>query len=1668
MAFYGRVTNESKTSMTFDRIYQNRVDMDNNASTDGVFTGRFVLIDYDRDPSKSPVSPIATIGGDYNVFDDDKVYDYYISYYREIDENEDTFKSEDIQTDQTTNTLMLYHVSMIEKAQDDGGKCTITKQGPVSDIFNEYDIFKVHMLKHNGENPGWPESAFEQDGETIPEENCMERIGWVTDYVENDLVDIRYFMIAPIPNNPNDYQFLDISNLINVDETDDNVYYIRNYNIDKIKYGNKLGRGYDSTVWRKVIAEDGTGYYVMLAELNSVVPTFDITAEAPSSGEAHQITEDYSIYDPIKPHFDEDTTNVYYNLHMGTPWGFKIKPVTTTMNESEEPETDLPTDDAQVGAIYVNAKGFDRYKPLNISMETRLSRESENKVKVTPTGISGQMYFDHNSNTFKTAKDQQEMQINLPTIGDAVATIWDALYGNYDYWRDKYIKAHEREDGFNVNEIKDEDIIRDIEIAWYEASRPGRYNGPRLVSVASDKQIVYTPNQINNLSGAMHTLYDLIGQNIMVFEITTEELAEITDTDDANERLEKAIQKKAADTDLDLIYYCTNNRKFYFKGYETYIEELRPGEGNNDSIISAGSGYKPFHGQLIDRNNKKLYKQPSDRVEHYYLLGEDDELQPSVTYYELKLNKFTNATKTTIKDFDTLVSEGVLYEFNATNAEDTLSLIHEEDNIDSTITTTTLPSGNTATRFYILENDSITPLQIKAYFPNETGLFVNYQNIDINTYPMLPNPDEVTITVENAKQCIFYQRVQTNEVSHPINPDGSIDYSRTIYTTVLEPKAITAELAEYLTENADFATTLQENGYRVSGLPTIHKWPNTSRDMAQGVWTQNANGDYVITTNPPALQSSAVNAKIAEVLRGVQTYKLVVSPADNFYIPNSFYWGAANDLTETLDSDLYEIYRKITPRNNDDITTYKISEQNNGQDVPLPEGGLVNSAIPGVNGLDNLGLEDNSAYTAYFIPGQLYENIGNDQYIAANTYSANTTYYKRREVVVLSDPLGEFNEGEVWNTELTLSDVNANRGNNQVILGEKLARPHLYELEGYSRDDNTINGWILYLNRLLGNPGDEATRDRTTVKGVINYLNDKLDKIDNAGENQLIVSDSNGHLNGGTIVNTTSQWINASVTNPIVGGAQHPQFNIEHVTNNFATSNANSSSVFSIGISGNNLQIQLPIIDAAGHVIGATNPSAQGSTNAVALPSAYATIIDDNNGSITASSTGDSIAITTSDAWLTTAVSTDGLIIAHNNAQTAIVTVGETQDALPHFGESFKVLEIGTDNKGHVSTITEHSVTMPTCTLTDTVANGADVITQLTLNASTGAFSTTRANIGSLLLTDYTTTSASAVSASDTLNTAIAKLQAQITANDSANLVNNFTTTSTGNVMTTMVLNDGTITGSYNNIGALQLTGYDLTNNGTVETAISANDTLNTAIQRLEYRLNGIEVPVTGAVIHGSNPSDIVDLVQSDGMIVLNRASNSSWGLVKLSENNDPGAGYVVITGKDANTTSDVVCYVPNIQNNGAGTIKAQWLPDASTASKGAVVVDDVITDSSTNPAQSAAIKAYVDGQITNILSTLGFRTETYDYIDDLQSGGADYQAHDTGSFTLTASSINGYTPVRVVTASIDDNLFHITSTSVVETTDEVIVTINYEVLESYSTQSDPSHHATVLFEINS
>jgi hypothetical protein len=124
----------------------------------------------------------------------------------------------------------------------------------------------------------------------------------------------------------------------------------------------------------------------MIAELNTVVPTFDVVADAPTMN-------------PIIPHFDTQSTDVYYKLHWQAPWGFRVAAANNGMSDEATKWTKTiynPNDnthsieitDVDKAAIYYNKNGFEEFVPSKDNITT-------NEIKITASGKSGNKYSKH-------------------------------------------------------------------------------------------------------------------------------------------------------------------------------------------------------------------------------------------------------------------------------------------------------------------------------------------------------------------------------------------------------------------------------------------------------------------------------------------------------------------------------------------------------------------------------------------------------------------------------------------------------------------------------------------------------------------------------------------------------------------------------------------------------------------------------------------------------------------------------------------------------------------------------------------------------------------------------------------------------------------------------------------------------------------------------------------------------------------------------------------------------------------------------------------------------------------------------------------------------------------------------------------------------------------------
>lgn len=354
--------------------------------------------------------------------------------------------------------------------------------------------------------------------------------------------------------------------------------YAKNFNDDKEAYPGGIGRGWDSTVWQKTYI-NGEYQYVMVAELNSVVPTFDVKVDAPT-------------INPVSPHFDEDITNVYYPLHVQPSWGFRVGetygPSDTKISIDEKVWNEVA--DANIlnkkvynGDIYFNKAGFDPVNGYKV-------KAVEDKITILPTGKSGQKYNTYEIKSQKAedetpkvfeeeAPDIQELRINLPSIGNAVATMWDMIY-----------------------EPNTEGNERNQHIEWDNIA------GVRMVEANPNGDgFTYNTDKVETLAGCINSVHDLMGMIIV----------------NDNPSIKQALTNR--------IYY--RNGGYYIKDMITQIKT--GGEGISQDPVELTD----FTNNIYYKNKNSYYLESQDTYEAgntYYTINGGDLVEQPLSKYDYK------------------------------------------------------------------------------------------------------------------------------------------------------------------------------------------------------------------------------------------------------------------------------------------------------------------------------------------------------------------------------------------------------------------------------------------------------------------------------------------------------------------------------------------------------------------------------------------------------------------------------------------------------------------------------------------------------------------------------------------------------------------------------------------------------------------------------------------------------------------------------------------------------------------------------------------------------------------------------------------------------------------------------------------------------------------------
>ncbi len=1219
MGFYGNVSNITRSTFQFDRIYSNRKAMEDALANgeDDVYIGRYVLIEYDQDV-------------------DFEVFMRIFPHETEVEIGED-------KQQQTWFYTEKYITGISEEKLVSGvkGKYYYTATDDASASSSQLtDVVLYKCVKDEAYILGTPTGATEDD-----------HIGFIA--------------------------------VANIGEEDSEaIHYTINYNIDTDKdngYGN--GRGYDGTVWMKTYVGDNIKY-VMIAELNSVVPTFAVSVDAPSEV-------------PNQPHFGKDSTNVYYDLHVQPSWGFRIK-------EAKDKEGNLTPSDEKVyhnssyydingteqhaeniitevsGDIYYNAKGFD----VDYSNhETKLT----DIIKLTK-GQSGRAYNYHDPKTdittLKKADDIQELSIHLPAIGNAVAHLYDVLYGdgsdskegnkrnkNIDWYYHGYLN-----EGLRLSEFFDDEVDE----------KTGQVKeGYR-----------YYPERMKTVAASINTLHDFIG---MVIDENSYKSSKYKDDTEGR-------QQQFIDTsDENTIYYDSDTNKYYRKaiGYD-YIEQVNydwssatVNKNNyqpNLYFVKDKTGFKPDEGseyQKIDYYTRRTLN------DEYYDEVELTDYNPG-DFYSLVNGVFTKSTgKTFEKALNYYrLSKGDTIKFNGAYISET---------------------------YYAHINADGTEKYQRYDVPLEG---INKDNLDTIYQGLNAIVDQSILPVKFYKQGLWFHYVENDSLKGYF-VDDKFDPEKTYYliseVKITKIATIDGKLAD-IYEPASNATIVKidPKSYKIFDISVKDNWENC-------IFTADGN-DFISTS---AIETTIEVDPTAEKVDGkypVGTSYFIKYNDDGktiwykkfqpvlLYTPDTYYSeDATNPIKFSKDADknlsASKNYYNFNPDDKNQVQAVHDNKEHYFYE-PCPKGQVAPQIGYYFTKNDNsYNVMEQEKITG--LDGPFYKLSNNDLYVMTDT---NHVYDKYT----------------VWNSNASIVPAS-------ITLNRRKEKYVFEELKEFGIQYNTLLGILLEARRVLSTSLDapEETRDTSTVQGCINKLNDIFAYFDNRYPGQFLITDAYDRIvnapittaqsdiitnigNGAenTIDATENRWIEVNINSDPANPQIKYQHNFNGVENTDTFSNKNVPETG--GKTGLNnttddtLSLYTPIVDGMGHVVGKN-------TETVVLPYGYKTFTTNgavdgendfystinevaggaNTTDITisgvnqsvASNTQDIMAIEPSNKWIQTKIEDDKINIAH--AIHSVDTTKKAETDINDNGDTITLQDMVFDKAGHIIENHAHAYKLP-------------------------------------------------------------------------------------------------------------------------------------------------------------------------------------------------------------------------------------------------------------------------------------------------------------------------------------------------------------------------------------
>lgn len=1465
MSFYGNISNISRTQFRFERTYPNRTVMDASAAMDGVYVGNYVLVDYDTELSSDWCFPCYA----YSHVNTNHYTEHPINNEQMFNTNKELLYIFDnnefvkVGEEDTYQTDTTYYIYVNEDNEIDNSIELWT--GPKNVVgskritYNETIVSKV--LYPNAKADGNYFKYFLVKGNQVTTSESGMAATVIYNHLHGEdgvLKDTIFEVVGHIAKNADSISDPDgwwpqVRAIV-----EDNHPYARNFVIDQNNYD--TARGYDSTVWQKTYSgSPAQPRYVMLAELNSVVPSFSVSADAPTVS-------------PTVPHFDLASTNFHYNLHLQSSWGFRVKSAlniaskdivmdglaqqtntTTRLNFNPIITKGLPSDeqiswlrpfydenlgtldyytynwqgtsadgltlsgswqlgrmfnDTFPGAIYYNKAGFD---PLISTHDT----EARDQILVEPSGLSGQKYHVHSTNyvvinradihddtsfqlylkdlrklcddqflpdqitvadpvhpgetmtkdlygrdqiykientkyivatayengmeyyrkiteyapnTVAPQVDTQELSITLPSIGNSIASMWDLIYG------DNVVNHGSR---------------RNTELDWINGSSYYRGAGLRLIPM-KDEGPGYDVDAVNTLAGSINSAHDLLGMLIRKRPIN----ATITTDNAAENETNLKIMSNA------YVYYYPTDFKYTRRG-TTYEWDTHDVVTYNPINKFSSTYLKPVDNQSIQAwpqpNTSLYYKEECEGWEEQrgnftfrkfnYVL--DQKYNRGLDYVTLDTTEAANHTTTVGEVF----SPELYFQYDANHRVSYYTYDENNNEIEHPVymnsfvlTTDTTP--NSEHHYYVLGDveEDIPPQvafgdEYRFFTVDATDITRNYYIVPNNGWKKVTEPDpndttgnpqqvDLTEATYNANPEKYYIKISDNEYVH--SDEGYID-----------------GISYYIPNNFIQIENLAEFHAAQSNGVTWFFAVNAQRSAGKDIYIQQTT--YIKYDDGYITESN------------FQTYQPYIKTNTGYIMANTFEINTVYYRKYTV-FGLTKVIPEISAEN---ATAFKLLDPT-ATIAGLPKYYYYNPVGPsgaaeyyGVTSLDtanrfglNIVTLNASEKTGFYVPGQYYYQIETGEYAGSWVLEVSQTPVDGRQYYTnwFNDSINYPNSNNTTDTAVTIKyydpdewydapdDFNQNtifldptdnkyktysplfvysdstntflpgtkwnmnvplQANSGIVLRQFNEVPKMIELHNFGRNVHTVIGGIRRIDEILS-WGDSKTRSRKTVQGVINNMLDIIDVFKDVKPNEVYMSNKYGQLyTRGIILNNANDTDNNTIAH-VANDNRDPWVNL---TENRAADQSN-------------WHIQVHHKKVKG-------------------------------------------------------TATSGSLQTANNYSDYSITDAQT----PNFGATFDINNhMRVDEAGHVHEVGSTTVTIPLPSLTEksswTNPETAQVMTDISLVASTGALTYYKQNVGTLLLTQYNNTYTHAsdkkndtdqtVAATDSINTAIAKLEYKV------------------------------------------------------------------------------------------------------------------------------------------------------------------------------------------------------------------------------------------------------------------------------------------------------------------